>query len=87
MASAPDSQLTTLHEDKFVNVIQVLIAKGDMQRKPGLSFDEKQKQLVGSEIKTNSKYISDNSDPDKLVLKNHMCMNTKYHALPLQATN
>ena len=87
MASAPDSQLTTLHEDNFVNVIQVLIAKGDMQRKTGLSFDEKQKQLVGSEIKTNSKYISDNSDPDKQVLKNHMCMNAKYHALPLQATN
>ena len=31
LASAPDSPLTTLHEDKFVNVIPVFIAKDAMQ--------------------------------------------------------
>ena len=51
LASAPDSSLTTLHEDKFVKVFPVFIAKDAMQIKPSLSFDEKQKQLVGSKIK------------------------------------
>ena len=40
-----------------------------MQIKPGLSFDEKQKQLVASKTKIDSKYISDNPDSDKQVLK------------------
>ena len=43
-----------------------------MQIKPDLSFDETQKQLVGSKIKIDSKYISDNPDLNKQVLKNIM---------------
>ena len=72
LASAPDSLLTSLHEDNFIKVIPVFIAKDDIQTKPGIAFDEKQKQLVGSKIKIESKYISDNPDPDKQVLKNNM---------------
>ena len=51
LASVPDSPLTTLHEDKFVNVITVFIAKDATQIKLGLSFDKKQIQLFGSKIK------------------------------------
>ena len=43
-----------------------------MQIKHGPSSHEKQKKLVGSKIKIDSKYISDNPDPDKQVLKNIM---------------
>ena len=43
-----------------------------MQIKPGLAFNEKQKQLVGNRIKIDFIYISDNPDPDKQVLKNNM---------------
>ena len=52
LASTPDSPLTTLqhvlHEDNFVKVIPVFLAKDAMQTKSGLSFDGKQKQLVGN---------------------------------------
>ena len=49
-----------------MKIIPVFIAKEAMQIKPGLSFDEKQKQFVGSKmIKIDSKYISNNPDPDK----------------------
>ena len=43
-----------------------------MQIKPGFSFDEKQKQLVENIIKIDFKYISDNPDPNKQVLKKIM---------------
>ena len=70
MASAADrtdSPLSTLQEDDFVIFIPdlVFIVKDAMQIKPGLSFDEKQKQLIGSKIKINFKYISDNPDTNK----------------------
>ena len=71
LAFAPDrtdSPLSTLHE----TFIPVFIAKDAMQRKPGLSFDEKQKQLIGSKIKIDFKFILDNPDPNKQVLNKIM---------------
>ena len=62
-----------LHNHVFNDVIwKPPIAKDARQKKPGLSFDQKQKQLAGSKIKIDCKYISDNSDLNKQVFKNNM---------------
>ena len=61
-----------------------------MQIKPGLSFDEKQKQLVGSKMKINFKYISDNPDTNKQVLNKIivieceiLCLTISYNELSI----
>ena len=61
-----------------------------MHIKSGLSFDEKQKQLVGSKIEIDFKFILDNPDPNKQVLNKIMvhecevlCIITAYKELSI----
>ena len=72
LASSADSKVAPLHEDDLVKVIPVFIAKDAMQIKPGFSFDENQKRIIGSTLKIDYNYVSENPFPDTETLKAHM---------------
>lgn len=72
LASSSDSKVTPLHEDNLVKVIPVFIAKDAMQIKLGFSFDENQKRIIGSTLKIDYNFVSENPFPDTETLKAHM---------------
>ena len=72
LASSRDSKVAPLHEDDIVKVIPVFIAKDAMQIKPGFSFDENQKLIIGSTLKIDYNYVSENPFPHTETLKAHM---------------
>ena len=58
-----------------------------MQIKPSRSSDEKQKQLVGSKKKIDSKYIQIIQIPTNRFDEQYNAYMAKFYALPVQTTN
>ena len=58
LVSTSDCKVTVLHEDNLVKVIPVFSVKNAMQVKPGFSFDENQKRIIGSTLSIDYIFMS-----------------------------
>ena len=71
LASTSDGGILTLFEDKSVKVIPVMLAKDEMQLKPGLLYNSKQGKLIGSTLNLSYNYIKQ-GEPDRELIKSSM---------------
>lgn len=70
-----------LYEDEKVKVFPVVLAKDAMQIKPGLLYDSRQGKLVGSTINIDYKFVRENPEPDKEMLKKSMVQEAEVSCL------